>query len=159
MKKRTQILGISVLLFTGMSALNSCKKSEKGCTDSQAINYNSEAELEEGNSACIYPADKLTGSWTVSETVLGNTTTYPATIVKKDNTTITISSTRTNPPVYYLGSFYATVKWSVALIENPDTNIIVVDFSGTIENENDFEINYVYGISPYLYSVSLHYTR
>ena len=120
------------VIIAGLIILNGCKKDDEVKTD----------------------ADNLTGTWSVSETVSGSTTTYSSTITKKSSNVIMISSERTNPPAYYMNNLEVTVKWAEKKIEKTGTS-----FSGTVASENDFEIHFTYGTSGTVYSVSQHYTR
>lgn len=60
----------------------SCKK--KGCTDSYAENYNTEAEKDD--ESCTFLSDKLIGTYTVNqECYYGGQTSYTMTVVAGNN--------------------------------------------------------------------------
>ena len=59
MKKLLYLFLVLPLIFS------SCKK-EQGCTDSQATNYNADAEEEDGS--CLY---SLVGLWDVDDMIIG----------------------------------------------------------------------------------------
>ena len=149
-KLSTKAILLFVLVFGVAIVINSCKS--EGCMDSIALNYDDEAGKEDGS--CIYPADKLVGDWTVAETVHSTTNTYDATITKNDNDNITISAVRNSPPAYFVNDMVVTVKW-LELIIAPLGDTL----TGTIANENDFQIVYEYGVVGSAFLVTQHYTR
>lgn len=53
-----------------------------------------------------------------------------------------------------MNTFWVIVNWTEMKIERQGTFI-----SGTITDENDFEISYVYGVGANLIYVDQHYTR
>jgi hypothetical protein len=70
--------GIFFLTLLFAITISSCKK--KGCTDSLAENYNTEAEKDD--ESCTYLSDKLLGNYSVSqECYYGGTTTYTMSVV------------------------------------------------------------------------------
>lgn len=50
------------MLFSGIIGLSSCQK--KGCIDSDAINYDLEARVDDGS--CIFQAENVAGTYQVS---------------------------------------------------------------------------------------------
>lgn len=112
------------------------------------------------------PVDKLVGSWSVTEVVTFNeftgmsfdvtalpTATYNATIKKATSTSIQIEPERTDSPDYdYKGNL--TVDWEAKTITVEESSI-----SGTITDENNFTVTYIWGISSGYYSVERTYSR
>ena len=85
--------------------LMSCKK--KGCTDPQAVNYNSEAQKDD--ETCNYiPAIAITGSANMDVT-LGSTYSDPgATATNKDGSSVTVTSDLSQVNTGAVGSFVVT---------------------------------------------------
>jgi hypothetical protein len=150
MKNFTRLFLLCTLSCLLMFTFNSCKK--KGCITAGAVNYDSKAKKDDGS--CLFNSDKLTGTWNVAETESGVTTNYTATIAKVNNNDISISSSRSNPPVYYMNGMIVTVDWNSKTLATPGTTI-----EGTITSDKDFEIHYLYGAGANIYSVEQHYTR
>jgi hypothetical protein len=53
---------LKFMLFSGIIGLSSCQK--KGCIDSDAINYDLEARVDDGS--CIFQAENIAGTYQVS---------------------------------------------------------------------------------------------
>ncbi len=147
-----KIIFLSTILLVSTLSISTSSCSKKGCTERDAVNFDSKAE--KNDDSCIFPAEKLVGQWNVSETESNNTVDYSVTITKKSASVITVSATRVNPPVYFMNNLDITIDWDAQTLETPGTTI-----DGTIKNENDFEINYLFGAGSSVYSVVQHYTR
>ncbi len=77
--KNFGILLVAIILIAPMT---SCKK--KGCVDSHAENFDSEAEKDDGS--CTYLSDKLLGTYSVnSACAYGGTTNYSMNIIEGSN--------------------------------------------------------------------------
>lgn len=50
----------------------SCKKDVAGCRDSNSTNYNPDATVDDGS--CAYEVDRFCGNWTLTDTVVNQTT-------------------------------------------------------------------------------------
>jgi hypothetical protein len=137
-----------VLVLVGTS----CKKEKiQGCDDPLALNYDIGAEKNDGT--CKYNADMLTGYWNAHEMYQGDTSHYLVNISKSDIDNISISSNRTNPPLYYFNNLIAGVNWTERKIEKPESTV-----TGKILNDHDFQLQYPYG-TPTVDTVRIHYTR
>lgn len=135
MKNKNQLSLYSLILFLSLFLVQACKDKEE--TD-------------------LFPSDRLTGTWNVSETLEGDTSVakYKADVTRKDNDYINITSKMSNPPSYHLTENTVKVNWTDKKLERPGTTV-----SGTIKNENDFTIEYAFGNLSGVYSVTQHYTR
>lgn len=132
MKTKIHLLFCFIPLFATILVIDSCKKDE----------------------AVVYPADRLIGTWSVDEIVDGGTAiNYTSTSTKKDNEHIIISSTRSNPPVYFVNNLSIYIDWNKMELTGPGV------VTGTIKNGDDFEITYLYGTYSHTYDVVQHYTR
>lgn len=158
------------LCFLFLLILASCGSDEKpkieGCTDEVSLNFNPEATHNDGS--CVFPADMLAGSWSVTEngTFFNGTTfqtttlptvTYNATITASDKTEISFVTDRSSSPVYdYDGPL--TVLWELGELEVTGTTI-----SGEIDDEDHFTVSYMYGVPPGpgtgLYTIERVYVR
>ena len=145
-------LSMLILVFCAVTVLQTSCSKPKGCTDATSLNFDADAEKDDGS--CIYPADKLVGTWNVAETVAGTTVNHTATITRKDNDNIIISMDWSTQEVYHADDLEVQVLWTEMLIDRAGTTI-----GGNITNENDFTIDYLYGTSTTVYSVVQHYTR
>lgn len=124
-----------------------------GCNDPAAINYSADATADDGS--CTFPGDALVGNWEVTETVDGGAAvTYPAEVTRVDDTNILISSTRSSPPEYHVASIPLVVDWSEKTLDYTGTTI-----SGTITDENYFELAYLFGTLTTVYDVEQEYRR
>jgi hypothetical protein len=112
------------------------------------------------------PVDKLVGSWSVTEEVAFNkftgmsfittpfpTATYNAKVERASSTSIKVEPNRTDLPEYdYKGTL--TVDWDAKSISVEGSAI-----TGTITDENNFTVTYIWGISGGYYSVERKYHR
>jgi hypothetical protein len=158
---------ILLVICLGMIVLISCNTSDEspkilGCIDSLSLNYDKLANTDDGS--CIFPADKLVGTWAGKDEVSffsGTTLTssplpvvnYNAVVSKTDKTKISITGDQPTKPVY-LYKDPLTVNWIDKKIGVPFTSV-----TGTIISENSFSVSYVYGIAGGAYTVKQTYTR
>ncbi|MCF8297135.1 MAG: hypothetical protein K9J13_06275 [Saprospiraceae bacterium] len=151
--KLAKLLSKGILLFIlvfGLSVvINSCKSD--GCMDNTALNYDSEAGKDDGS--CIYPSDKLVGSWSAVDSVGSGGIGYNVTITKSTNENIKISAVRPTTPDYFYNDLILTVNWLELKVSSGDS------ITGTIVNENDFHIEYMFGQVGSAYKVKVYYTR
>lgn len=135
----------------------------KGCMDELSLNFNVEATQDDGS--CIFPSDKLVGTWDVTETgTFFNATTfqtstlapvsYQATVTFADKTKIAITTNRTSSPVYdYKGQL--EVLWETSELVVSGTTI-----EGEIEDEDNFTVTYKFGLpTAGLYTIKRVYVR
>lgn len=149
MKKQSFFILLVSIICVSIS-ISSCKKA--GCTDPLAVNYSIEAEEDDGT--CTFPADLFVGNWETTEIVDNDSVVYASVISKTDNTNILISSTRSNPPVYFLQTNPITVDWTGKTLDRGGSTV-----SGIITDENYFELSYLYGTGTQLFSVKQIFRR
>lgn len=113
------------------------------------------------------PVDKLVGKWTMKEKATFNrftgmsfdttqepTVTCNVTIKRATSTSIELTHDRKDSPEYdYKGTL--NVDWDARTITVDGKNGI----EGTITDENNFTVTYIYGISSGYYAVERTYSR
>lgn len=160
-----------ILLYFSLLFLVSCGGSKEddpkpkiqGCMDELSLNFNAEATQDDGS--CVFPVDKLIGTWNVTETgTFFNSTTfqtttlapvaYHATVTASDKTEISIETDRATSPVYdYEGPL--EVLWAEGELVVTGTTI-----EGEIKDEDNFVVTYRYGIpASGLYTIKRTYVR
>ena len=148
-------LGLVILVISAFTVLfSSCSEKEikQGCTSSESINYDSEAEEDDGS--CVFPADKLLGTWNATEYGQEGTINFPVEITRVDNINIQITAQRSYLPVYSSNLFNMEVDWHEMKLNGTGFSP-----SGTIVGENELNVSYTVGLNTGVYNVSIKYTR
>jgi hypothetical protein len=101
--KITKIFLLTFLL--GVLAITSCQK--KGCTDTSATNYDSDAKDDDGTCTFI-PIITLIGNDTVKVTVGGTYTDAGATAANQDGTSVTVTTDQASVNTAQTGSYSVT---------------------------------------------------
>lgn len=158
-------------LYFALFLLVSCGESDdkdpqpkiEGCMDELSLNFNADATHDDGS--CVFPADKLAGTWDVTETgtffnaKTFQTTTltpvsYHAIVTASEKTNILLETDRVSSPQYdYDGPL--EVLWAEGELKVSGTTI-----EGEIEDEDHFIVTYTYGIpTSGLYTIKRVYVR